>query len=454
MDLIFVTHNSEKWISRCFDSLLSSDYRLEKLNVFVIDNASSDGTVPMLEQYRNRFFCCGSYQLLLEDKNHGFGRANNIAAGSGHSEIVVFVNIDTEFFSDTLSVLEQEIKHSHRNIGIWEMRQFPYEHPKIYDPVTLETSWSSGAAFAVRRAVYEHVGGFDALFFMYAEDVDFSWRVRDSGYKIRYTPRASIRHYTYSSANEIKPLQYCCSIINDLYLRYRYGSLRQQLMGNCRVISRLLHREVYKGARRDLIKYYLEHFGRIRLCRHPAGKSGNAAKFVGFEYEDVRLGAFYFRKRLITAPSIAVIIKNDLLSDIHILLSCLKNQTYPSIKWYFAGHPFDAEDIELTYLDLEAPISTLGEPYFSIVDEQFLYYADHFETLISSLVNHSCLGARDNCRGADQTPALSGIVFRSAALQSYDKGISFSDLYECKDMEKLFRHIICIDAETRRIWRH
>ena len=63
---------------------------------------------------------------------------------------------------------------------------FPYEHPKIYDPVTQEAQWSSGAAFAIRCEVYERLGGFDEKIFMYGEDVDLSWRLRSFGYKIRY----------------------------------------------------------------------------------------------------------------------------------------------------------------------------------------------------------------------------------------------------------------------------
>ena len=61
------------------------------------------------------------------------------------------------------------------------MRQIPYEHPKAYDPVTLDTPWVSGAATLFRREAFEAVGGFDDAIFMYGEDVDLSWRLRARG---------------------------------------------------------------------------------------------------------------------------------------------------------------------------------------------------------------------------------------------------------------------------------
>ena len=51
-DLVFVTYNSEKWIYPCFSSIINSDYDLKKLNIIVIDNASSDRTVILLKNLK------------------------------------------------------------------------------------------------------------------------------------------------------------------------------------------------------------------------------------------------------------------------------------------------------------------------------------------------------------------------------------------------------------------
>ena len=224
MDIIYVSYNSQKWIDMCFGSLLKSDYDLKKVNVWIVDNASTDRTTESLKQFQSSHGASfGSFSILESEQNLGFGKANNLGFQNGKDEIACFFNIDTEVYPDTLRKLEEDISASEDEVGLWELRQFPYEHPKLYDPLTHEGTWSSGAAFAVRRSVFTQAGGFDEAIFMYAEDVDLSWRIRSFGYKLKYVPKAVITHYAYQKANEVKPAQHVNSVINNLLLRYRFG---------------------------------------------------------------------------------------------------------------------------------------------------------------------------------------------------------------------------------------
>src|SRR5699024_7578011 len=74
-------------------------------------------------------------------------------------------------------------------------RQTPLEHAKEYDKTTGETEWASTACTIFRTNVYKEINGFDDdTFFLYCDDLDFSWRVRLAGYKIIYVPNAIVFH--------------------------------------------------------------------------------------------------------------------------------------------------------------------------------------------------------------------------------------------------------------------
>lgn len=75
-----------------------------------------------------------------------------------------------------------------------EAIQFPQEHPKRYDPKTNVTEWASGCCLLISRHLYEEIGSFDPHFFMYMEDVDYSWRVRAAGRQVRICPEAKFSH--------------------------------------------------------------------------------------------------------------------------------------------------------------------------------------------------------------------------------------------------------------------
>jgi hypothetical protein len=125
----------------------------------------------------------------------------NLGSAAGHNRLllansspfVLIVNPDT--YASPFLLTELGAAHHDPTVGIAEARQIPLEHPKAYDRQSGETSWASTACCLVRTEVFEKIGGFDAdSFFLYCDDVDFSWRTRLAGYRVVLRPTALLFH--------------------------------------------------------------------------------------------------------------------------------------------------------------------------------------------------------------------------------------------------------------------
>lgn len=132
-----------------------------------------------------------SYRFFGDNLGHAGGQ--NRLFTECEEDLVLFLNPDA-FTAPTLLV-ELLRPLSDPMVGIVEARQLPLEHPKAADPKTGETSWASFSCACVRANVVRAIGGFDASsFFLYCDDVDFSWRARLAGYAIRHQPAARVFH--------------------------------------------------------------------------------------------------------------------------------------------------------------------------------------------------------------------------------------------------------------------
>jgi len=130
---------------------------------------------------------------------HWFGRNRGSAGGNNDlfrrsgSDLVLIINPDC--YASPSLVFRLCLALSDPGVGIVEARQVPLEHPKEFDRRTGDTSWASGSCMLIRRDVIERTGGFDEdSFFMYCDDVDFSWRARLEGCRVAYQPTACVFH--------------------------------------------------------------------------------------------------------------------------------------------------------------------------------------------------------------------------------------------------------------------
>lgn len=413
LDIIIVTYNSEKWLKECIESIENQkNFDLSKVNIYFIDNKSKDNTVNKLEEYKRKSKL-GSFNIIQNSKNSGFGQANNLAFKNGKSEYVFFLNHDTKLEEDSLQNMQKEILNSSQEFGMWEFRQKPYEHPKYYNPIDGETSWASGACFVIKREVFEKVEGFDKKIFMYAEDVDLSWKVRLEGYKIKYMQSAALTHYCYKEAGEIKPTQYFNSIINNLNLRLKYGNFKDFLRWIKYTGGVLLKETPFKGAKRGLILAGIKNITKMPyyiLWRNFDGRRKKLKNFkttfYRFDYEVTREGAFIKNDiPLKENPLVSILVRTCGRPNVlRQTLISIRNQTYKNIEVVIVedGKNISEKMIKEEFSNLNIKYEATGEKkgrcfvgnsamelstgkYLNFLDDDDLFFADHVETLVRAL---------------------------------------------------------------------
>lgn len=127
------------------------------------------------------------------NKNLGSARGHNALAATAETDYLLILNPDVvvspRLFENML------LPFYSGDTGMVEAKQLPIEHPKSYDPITGETGWATTACALTPTSLFRSIEGFDAdAFFLYCDDVDYSWRVREAGYKVIFAPNAVVFH--------------------------------------------------------------------------------------------------------------------------------------------------------------------------------------------------------------------------------------------------------------------
>ena len=169
------------------------------------------------------------FEVLCIDENIGHGQAHNRLFNLGHKpDYIWVVNPDGIPGIDCFSKLFESIRKG-KDVGACEARQLPFDHPKVFDEVTLDTDWITGSCFLIRGDVYDLVKGFDPLFFLHCDDVDLSFRIRELGYRLLYIPEARFFHNKQISNNGYVNLSSAEEIygpVGAMLVAHKYGLKR------------------------------------------------------------------------------------------------------------------------------------------------------------------------------------------------------------------------------------
>lgn len=159
----------------------------------------------VLAKLRQEFAWAFDIDYVFFDENIGSANGHNRLASGCELDYLLILNPDVvvspRLFQHMLAPFDD------KTVGMVEAKQLPIEHPKTYDSITGVTSWATTACALTPTTIFRNLEGFDsAAFFLYCDDVDYSWRVREAGYKVIFTPAAVVFHdKRISSKGEWRP---------------------------------------------------------------------------------------------------------------------------------------------------------------------------------------------------------------------------------------------------------
>lgn len=210
VSVIVVNWNGERFLDKCLSAIMNQTVPAQE--VIVLDNASTDSSLEILQKY-------SSVNLLKKDQNLGFAQGNNIAiAASVESDWIALINPDVFVEPQWIEKLLQATER-YPEFDIFGCKLINASNPDILDgvgdvyhlsgrvwrlghgqsvssmPGKIEEIFSPCAAAAIyRRSAFLEVGGFDADYFCYVEDIDLCFRLRLAGYRSLYIPHCIAHH--------------------------------------------------------------------------------------------------------------------------------------------------------------------------------------------------------------------------------------------------------------------
>ena len=224
LSIVIVNWNSKAYLEKCLESVLIWTVDIEH-EIIVIDGASFDGCGEMLQR---RF---PQVRFIQSQENIGFAKANNVAFRESRGRYILFLNPDTELIGPAINIMFDYIQkvpnsgaigckllNADKSVQTSCLQAFPTLLNQFLDSELLRRLWPMsplwgnahlfrtqitagevegivGACIMVDRSLFEKVGLFSEDYFMYAEDLDLCYKIKQAGYMNYYLADASIIHF-------------------------------------------------------------------------------------------------------------------------------------------------------------------------------------------------------------------------------------------------------------------
>jgi GT2 family glycosyltransferase len=211
VSVVVINYNGREYLERCIASLVALDYPADRLQIVLIDNASSDGSVEAVQAAHG-----DRVELIRNRENLGFSPVVNQGARAASGTYLALLNNDAvadpqwlrtaiahlELPNRTACVASKILRDDRATVDYAGGQMAFYGHgfaagndkPDVADDAARATLFASGGAMVIDRALFCDVGGFDDTFFAFFEDVDFGWRLWLYGHEVTYLPSSIVYH--------------------------------------------------------------------------------------------------------------------------------------------------------------------------------------------------------------------------------------------------------------------
>ncbi len=221
VSIIIPNLNGEDLLPDCLDSLNNLIFERGKVEIILVDNASSDNSVDFVrENYPG-------VKILENEENLGFAQGCNTGAEIASGEYLVFLNNDTKVDENWLGGLFSEIDPENNvvctssKILSWKGEEIEFgggalnfcgfgfqksDWKERYQPLDKPHSlpFACGCSMLIKKDVFMKSGMFDSDFFAFYEDVDLGWRLNLMDYEIRFAPRSVVYHRYHQTAGKLE----------------------------------------------------------------------------------------------------------------------------------------------------------------------------------------------------------------------------------------------------------
>ena len=196
ISVIVPNHNGEKTIGQCLDAANGSTY--DNFEVIVVDDCSADTSVSIIEQRPCR--------LLRLQEHGGASRARNTGAQNSKGEILFFIDADCLVQPDTLSIVAAVYQQGGQDVvigGTYTLMPFDQQFFSIFQSVFIHCAetktpenpdYIATHAMVISAGLFKTIGGFDEHFMPILEDVEFSHRLKEKGYRLRMDATVLVQH--------------------------------------------------------------------------------------------------------------------------------------------------------------------------------------------------------------------------------------------------------------------